>query len=255
MDKQVVVITGANNGIGLGITKTLLARQFYVAALDLSGENLAELSVGQADRLRFYDCDVTDRDKVRSTVDAVVQEWGQVDILVNDACLAIFSPFEQKSLADTHKEFEVNYFGYIHLIQAVLPHMKAQGHGIIHNFSSGVGLTGFPGIYGYASTKGAIEALTRTLAIEFEPYGITVNLIHPPLTQTKSSAPLGIPGQMMGDPQMVGRKIGQKIGSTKAVITPDLGTALGIFTNRHFPGAMGRLFASMTKRALNNRPA
>jgi NAD(P)-dependent dehydrogenase (short-subunit alcohol dehydrogenase family) len=94
---------------------------------------------------------------------------------------------------DTRREFEVNYFGYLNMIDAVLPVMRQQEHGVIHNLSSGVGITGYPGISGYASTKGAIEALTRTLALEFAPLGITVNLMHPPLTGTTSSAPLCVP--------------------------------------------------------------
>ncbi len=249
MTTPVVIITGANNGIGFHMTKSLLENQLRVAGLDLSGENLSALQDSYPDLLRFYQCDVTDETQVNAAVASVIQEWGRIDILVNNACLAIFSPFEQKSLDDTRKEFEVNYFGYLHMIKAVLPHMKAQGQGIIHNVSSGVGITGFPGIYGYASTKGAIEALTRTLALEFEPYGINVNLVHPPLTHTKSAAPLGIPPQMMADPADVGRKLVKRIQSTKATVTPDFQTVLGLFANRHFPEAMGKLLAKMTRRA------
>ena len=84
---------------------------------------------------------------------------------------------EQKSFEQPRQEFEVNYFGYLRMITAVLLHMKSRRTGIIHNMSSGVGITGFPGIYGYASTKGAIEPLTRTLALEFARYGIQVTLM------------------------------------------------------------------------------
>jgi NAD(P)-dependent dehydrogenase (short-subunit alcohol dehydrogenase family) len=116
-----------------------------------------------------------------------------------------------------------------------------------------VGITGYPGISGYASTKGAVEALTRTLALELQPLGITVNLIHPPLTRTKSSSPLGVPPEMMADPVEVGRKLAKKVGQTKPVITPDLGTALGTVANRHLPVQMGRFLARMAARAA--RPA
>ena len=249
MENRVVMLTGANNGIGFYLTEALLERGFRVAGLDLSGENLAECSEKYPDTFRFFRCDVTNAPQVGSTVDAVAAQWERVDILINDACLAIFSPFEQKTLADTRREFEVNFFGYLHLIKAVLPYMKAQGSGVIHNFSSGVGMTGFPGIYGYAATKGAIEALTRTLAIEFKPLGITVNLIHPPLTNTQSASPLGIPGQMMADPQVVGRRLAAKIGSTKPVVASDWQTSLGLVANRLFPAGMGRMLAMMTERA------
>jgi NAD(P)-dependent dehydrogenase (short-subunit alcohol dehydrogenase family) len=249
MKTPVVIITGANNGIGFHIAKSLLEDGFRVAGFDLSGESLSGLRDTYPDRLRYYRCDVTDAVQVKASVESLVREWGTIDILVNNACLALFAPFERRSLEDTRREFEVNYFGYLHMIQAVLPYMKAQRKGIIHNVSSSVGITGFPGVSGYASTKGAIEALTRTLALEFEPMGIQVNLVHPPLTNTKSAAPLGVPAQAMEDPAEVGRKLAAKVQSTAPIITPDFKTAVALLVSRHFPVAMGRLMAKMAKRA------
>jgi NAD(P)-dependent dehydrogenase (short-subunit alcohol dehydrogenase family) len=246
---KTVVVSGANTGIGLALTEALISMGNRVAAIDLTGDNLAACIRTYPHSCVYFSCDVTDLDTVQITIDTVRKTWGTIDILINNACLAIFAGFETKKIIDTRREFEVNYFGYLNMIQAVLPIMKAQGYGVIHNVSSGVGITGFPGIYGYASTKGAIEALTRTLAIELSPYGITVNMIHPPLTRTKSAAPLGIPEQMMADPQIVGKKLASKIGSRKPLITPDFATTLGLFANRHFPDFMGRFLAKMTERA------
>lgn len=238
---RVVIITGANNGIGLGLAKALDARGDYVACFDLSSENLTGL--------KFFKCDVTDPAQVKASVEEVITEWGQIDILVNNACLAIFSLFEEKSLEDTRREFEVNYYGYINLIHAVLPSMKGQHRGVIHNFSSTVGTSGFAGIYGYSSTKGAIEALSRTLAIELRPYGITVNIIHPLLTRTKSSAPLGVLPQFMADPNNVGRKLAKKIGSKKAIITPGIAESIGVFTSKLLPDVMGKFLSSRAAAA------
>ncbi|MEJ2007572.1 MAG: SDR family NAD(P)-dependent oxidoreductase [Acidobacteriota bacterium] len=220
-----------------------------MAGFDLSGENLLRLGETWPDRLRFYPCDVADAAQVQASVESLAGEWSTIDILVNNACLAIFAPFEQKALEDTRREFEVNYFGYLHMIRAVLPYMKAQRRGLIHNVSSSVGITGFPGVSGYASTKGAIEALTRTLALEFEGSGIKVNLMHPPLTNTRSAAPLGVPAQAMEDPARVGRKLAKKIQSVAPIITPDFKTAAGLFVSRHFPEAMGRFMAKLARRA------
>jgi NAD(P)-dependent dehydrogenase (short-subunit alcohol dehydrogenase family) len=248
VDSRMVVITGANNGIGLAMTQALLEMGDRVAGLDLSTDNLDALQRDEG-RLRSYVCDVTDRERVEHVVRDVLEAWGGVDVLVNNACLAIFKPYLERTPEETRREFEVNYFGCLTMIDAVLPVMREQGHGVIHNVSSGVGLTGYPGISGYASTKGAIEALTRTLALEFEPLGITVNLIHPPLTRTQSSAPLGVPPEMMADPAAVGRKLARKIGQTRPVLTPDLGTSLGTAANQHFPVRMGRFLARMAARA------
>jgi NAD(P)-dependent dehydrogenase (short-subunit alcohol dehydrogenase family) len=249
--KNVVVITGADNGIGFYMTKTLLEDGYCVAALDITDENLAPLQSTYADRLLVYNCDVTDNAPVKDTIASIAEKWGQIDVLVNNACIAIFKPFEQKSLEETRREFEVNYFGYVNTIAAVLPCMKARGGGIIHNVSSGVGITGFPGIYGYASTKGAIESLTRTLALELEPYGICVNLMHPPLTNTKSASPLGIPVQAMDSPVRVGRNFAKRILSTKAIIAPDFRTSVYLFFAYRYPLVFGRLFAKLTERSRN----
>jgi len=91
--------------------------------------------------------------------------------------------------------------------------------------------------------------LTRTLALEFEPHGLKVNLVHPPLTNTKSAAPLGVPAQAMEDPANVGRKLARKIQSTASIVTPDFRTAVALFVCRHFPEVMGRLMAKMAQRA------
>lgn len=239
--ERVVIVTGANNGIGLGLATSLAAAGDKVACFDISGENLTSMA--------YIRCDVTDLDQVRASVAQVLSQWGRVDILVNNACLAIFAPFEEKSLADTRREFEVNYFGYVNMIGAVLPGMKAQRSGVIHNFSSTVGTSGFAGIYGYSSTKGAIEALSRTLAIEFAPYGITVNIVHPPLTHTKSSAPLGVPAQFMADPADVGRRLARKIGSKAAVVTPGIAESLGVLGSRLVPEAMGKFLSARAAAA------
>lgn len=241
---EVVVITGANSGLGLALVRSLSAFGKGVAGLDVE--------VGNLDPEAAVLCDVTDVEQVRAAVAMIEERWGRVDVLVNNACLAGFAEFEAKDLDDTRREMEVNYFGYVNMIAAVVPGMKARGTGVIHNVSSTVGMTGFGGIYGYASSKGAIEALTRTLALELRPYGIVVNILHPPLMRTPSAQPLGIPDAFMASPDDVARKLAPKIGSRRATVTPGLVEALGVLAARIAPGAMGRL---MNERAQAARKA
>lgn len=241
MREDVVVITGANRGIGLGLARALQVLGRRVAALDLGVENLSGVEA--------FICDITDPGQVEAAVARVVEKWGRVDVLVNNACLALFSSFEERDLEEIRREFEVNYFGHLNTIRAVLPYMKAQGGGVIHNVSSTVGFSGFPGLSGYTSTKGALEALSRTLALELEPYGITVNVIHPPLTRSASSAPLGVPARVMADPEVVGRKLAPKIGSRRPVVTPGWVESAGVFMARLLPGAMGRLMSRAAEKA------
>jgi NAD(P)-dependent dehydrogenase (short-subunit alcohol dehydrogenase family) len=246
MQSKHVIVTGANNGIGLGLTRALRDRGFHVAGLDLSTENLRDVSGVQA-----LVCDITIPGQIERTVNSIADRWGRIDILVNNACLAVFASFEDKPVADTRREFEVNYFGTIRMIQAVLPIMRSQSSGVIHNVSSTVGTSGFAGLYGYASTKGAIEALTRTLALELRPHGIVVNLIHPPLTRTKSSSPLGVPANFMADPEDVGRKLATKIGSRQPVLTPDLTVSLGVWMTNLFPRLLGSFLSEKAAQARN----
>lgn len=249
MAGKVIMVTGANSGIGYHLCAALLERGHRVVGLDISSDRASALQSEYLESYHFSPCDVTNREQVDAVVQHVIDSWGGIDILVNNACLAVFRPFLERSDGETRKEFEVNYFGSLNLIRAVIPALQTRGGGVIHNLSSGVGLTGFPGLAGYSSTKGALEALTRTLALEFAPLGITVNLIHPPLTDTPSAAPLGVPVEFMADPAEVGRKLARKIGSRKDLITPDFPTRLGLLANRLFPGGMGQMLARMTARA------
>ena len=242
---RVIVITGANNGIGLALTRSLLAMGDRVAALDL---DIEELDPSHPNLLPFR-CDVTQPQQIQTVIDEVLSRWGRVDVLINNACLALFIPFEERCLEDIRREFEVNYFGYLNMIRAVLPVMKKQGHGVVHNFSSGVGYTGIPGMTGYTSTKGAIESLTRTLALEYASQGIVFNVMHPPLTRTKSSSGLGVPPEMMADPAMVGLKLAKQVGKISPVLAPDFGNRFQLWVSYHFRVPMGKLLAMMTERA------
>jgi NAD(P)-dependent dehydrogenase (short-subunit alcohol dehydrogenase family) len=136
---RTIVLTGGNNGIGLAMTRALLEMGDRVAALDLSLENLEP---SHPSLLPLF-CDVTDRAQVQSAVDEVTRRWGGVDVLVNNACLALFKPFAERTIDDIRREFEVNYFGYLNMISAVLPVMCRQHHGVVHNVSSGR-YTGMP---------------------------------------------------------------------------------------------------------------
>ena len=149
MNTRVVLITGADNGIGHAMTHTLLTDGYRVAALDLSTENLEASRAAHPDQLSLHVCDVSDGRQVRAAVEAVIQKWGRIDIVVNNAALAIFKRFDERTVEETRREFDVNYFGYVNVIAAVLPYMKARG-GIIHNMSSGVGITGFSRLAGHS---------------------------------------------------------------------------------------------------------
>lgn len=249
MQSRTILITGANNGIGLAITRALLERGDRVAAIDLSLENIGQ----PHPNLLPFTCDVTDPLRIQAVVDEIVNQWGGVDILINNACLALFTPFEERTINDIRREFEVNYFGYLNMIRAVLPRMKLQGHGVVHNFSSGVGFTGIPGMTGYTSTKGAIESLTRTLALEYAPQRIVFNVMHPPLTRTKSAAGFGVPPEMMAEPEQVGRGLAKLVGKTNPVLAAGLMNRIQLWMSYHLRVQMGGLMSMMAEKARQNQ--
>lgn len=232
---RVVVITGANEGIGYHMLTALLDDGYRVAGLDIDGDHVRSLRATYPDRVQFYECDVTVDDDVETAIEAILDEWGQIDILVNNAAILNFGFFEDQTLADTRRVFEVNYFGYVRTIRAVLPHMRARNEGIIHNVSSGVGRVGNPGLSGYASTKGAIDSLTRSLRLELQRENVSCTTMQPRLARTRSAATLGYPASQLSDPADVGRNLADEIESTRSVIYADWVTRIGLALAEWFP--------------------
>ncbi len=249
--KQVIILTGAENGIGYHMLTALVADGYRVGAIDIHIDALLKLAGKYPQHLLPIRCSVSDEDQVNQAVQHIFQTWGRIDILVNNACQVVFQPFEDRTLDSIRQDFEVNYFGYLNLIKAVLPIMKSQGSGLIHNVSSGIGITGHSSLAGYTSTKGAVEAVSRTLAYELAPYGITVNLIHPPLTATQSTSAIRFPRELMAKPDMIGKKLARKIESRQSTITPDFYTATYLFFAFHFPMTLGHLFSKISTRLRN----
>jgi novobiocin biosynthesis protein NovJ len=177
----VAIVTGAARGIGAATAKRLAAAGVSVAVVDRTesdtdGTVAAVRAVGG--RAVGVGCDVAEADQVLAAVDEVVRVFGHVDVLVNcagvnqDRLLLTMSDDEWDTVVD------VNLGGTVRCSLAVAPHMKQCGYGRIINFGS-VAAEGNAGQANYAAAKAAIAGLTRTLAAEFGPYGITVNAVAP----------------------------------------------------------------------------
>lgn len=185
---QVAVITGAGRGIGLATAKKLAAEGASVVLLDVNDEAVAKHAgqiVAAGGRAMGLKLDVTDEAAIRQVMDRVAVEFGGVDILVNNAGMYPHIPFEGMSYADWRRIMEVNLDSTFLCTQAVFGGMKAKGYGRIVNLSSAVVFTGLSGVSAYAASKAGVIGLTRVVATEGGPFGITANVIAPGLIETE----------------------------------------------------------------------
>jgi 3-oxoacyl-[acyl-carrier protein] reductase len=183
---KTVVVTGAAHGFGRAIALAFAERGAEVWGCDILAEELiqtAALARQAGGRCHVRTVDVSRRDEVRSFVQEASRSSGRVDVLVNNAggvLGQVGRPLEEIGPADWHAIFAVNVDGAFYFCQAVAPLMKGAGYGRIVNISSGAGLgVSLTGIQAYASAKAAQIGLTRQLAHELGPWGITVNSVAP----------------------------------------------------------------------------
>ena len=181
-DKQkVVLITGTAHGIGKSTAQYLIDKGHIVYGGDiLVEENLYLNDIGGV----ALEMDVTKQDHVENAINQIIAEQGRIDVLVNNAGIAVGSAIEDVSMEDALYQFEVNLFGIGRTVKATLPHMRAQGSGTIINISSVLGKAYNP-LYGwYVSSKHALEGWSDVLRLEVEQFGIDVVIIEPGMIRT-----------------------------------------------------------------------
>ena len=243
-----MIINGANTGIGFYLIKELLNQGHKVAVLDIETDQLSALQKEYPEKLSFFRCDISKEDEVNTGVRLALKDLGGFDYAIHNACKCTFESFENSTVETFHQVLDVNYFGGIHFIKAILPVMKEKNKGKIFIASSGVGVMGFVNISPYASSKGTLESLTKCLNIEFKDSGITFHILHPPLTKTKSSAPLPVPSEFMADPEKVGTGLAKKLKSRRFVICHSFGQKLQTQLMYLFPVSFGRFLSKMTEK-------
>jgi 2-hydroxycyclohexanecarboxyl-CoA dehydrogenase len=171
---KTAVVTGGGSGIGLAVVHRLRADGLDVATIDLRPSE-ADLS---------FTADVTDRSQVDAALSAIRSQLGPVTILVNAAGLDGFKRFNNLTFEDWQRVIDVNLNGVFHCIQAVLPDMIEAGWGRIVNISSSSTHSGQPFMSPYVAAKSAVNGLTKSLALEYGPAGITVNAVPPGFIDT-----------------------------------------------------------------------
>lgn len=173
------LITGCSTGFGREIARAALQAGHNVVVTARRAEAVQDLAEQFGDQALPVALDVTDADQVAAAVASADQAFGGIDVLVNNAGHGYLSAVEEGEDAEVRKLFDVNYFGAVDMIKAVLPAMRARGSGHIINISSMTGLVANPPNAYYSSTKFALEAVTEALAAEVRPLGIKVTAIEP----------------------------------------------------------------------------
>ncbi len=188
IEGKVVVITGASSGLGEATARLLSAQGASVVLGARRVERLRSLAdelTGRGGKAMAVATDDTDRGQVKGLVDAAVQAYGRVDVLINNAGLMPQAPLERLKVDEWDRMIDVNIKGVLYGIAAALPHMQRQKSGHIINVSSVAGHKVGPGFTVYAATKHAVRALSEGLRQEVKPYNIRTTVISPGAVSTE----------------------------------------------------------------------
>lgn len=218
--QRVVLVTGGSRGLGAGIVQSYLDTNDLVATCArTSTDNVAawESDPDTRDRFLFVPADLAEGDAPKDVVDAVIERWGRIDVLINNAGLARDGILAVQSDDDIDVVIDLNLRATLRMSRAVSRRMLSAGSGSIVNVSSIVGLSGYRGLATYSATKAALDGLTRALARELGSRGITVNSVAPGYLRTEMSHGLDegqlqqivrrTPAGRLGEPADVARAV------------------------------------------------
>jgi len=187
IQNKVVIITGASEGIGEATAKLFATQgaKVVLAARSADKLNAVKNAITAAGGTAIaIPTDMRNEESVKALIEQTQQHFGQIDILINNAGQSVYAPVEHISVEQYQQIIELNLFGVLYAMQAVIPIMRTQGGGVIINISSNVSKMAIPNIGAYASTKYALNGLTLTARAELAAENIRVCLMHPGRTST-----------------------------------------------------------------------
>ena len=179
MTNKIILITGVSSGFGRAFAEAALAAGHTVIGTVRNEDGRREFEAIEPKRAKALILDVTDFGAINPSISKVQHEIGPVDVLVNNAGYGHEGILEESSLEDMRRQFEVNVFGAVALMKAVLPTMRRRRSGHIINITSMGGYITMPGIAYYCGSKFALEGITETLAKEVKGFGIHVTAVAP----------------------------------------------------------------------------
>ena len=178
--KKVWFITGASKGLGLSLTKKLLANGFSVAATSRNKQSLIQEIGEENEKFLALEMDLTHNENVKKAIETTNAHFGKIDVIVNNAGYSQIGTLEELSATEVENNFKVNVFGSLNVIRNAAPYLRKQQSGHIFNISSVGGYTGnFAGFGIYCSTKFAVAGFTEALAEEMKSFGVHTTLVYP----------------------------------------------------------------------------
>ena len=183
LDGRVALVTGGNRGLGYAIAQALAEAGAAVAIVSRTAADAQKAAAALAQLTgrvcRGFACNVTKPEEVQALVDLVITDFGHVDILVNNAGLNIRGPIEDLTLEQFRSVQETNVTGPWLMCRALATHFKQRQQGRVINLGSALSIISMQDRSPYSTSKGAVLQLTRTLALEWAPFNVTVNCILP----------------------------------------------------------------------------
>ncbi|MFD1605288.1 SDR family oxidoreductase [Flavobacterium artemisiae] len=180
--KKTVLITGASAGIGKAAAKKFASSGWNVIATMRSPEKENELNL--MENVLLTKLDVQDNESIKNAINLGIETFGQIDTLINNAGFGVYGIFELSSEEQIRKQFEVNVFGVMNTVKAIIPYFRAKQSGTIINISSKGGRVAFPAISLYHASKFAIEGFSESLSYELATQNITVKIVEPGVVST-----------------------------------------------------------------------
>lgn len=176
---KVWLITGCSTGFGRELAMKTLERGYLVAVGARNTEDVKDIVSGYPGTSLAIKLDVTNQDEIHSAVKEVIEKFGRIDVLVNNAGIGYFGAIEESEEKEVRRMFDINFFGLANVTKEVLPLMRKQRSGHIINIASIGGLVGYPGVGYYNATKFAVDGFSESLSKETAPLGIKVMIVAP----------------------------------------------------------------------------